>query len=798
MVQCKANFDHKGDAEGRIDLKIGDILTNIEKHDNGWYMGKNMSTGKVGFFPGSYVTTYTDSEPVKTPKSWKPLPLKIITANSPQNDSIVVHESAEGHSSGITMKECTGDIRKEIPPRPLKPARVRWKNISSERTANEETLSANKENENTKHKPPELLNKLSSSKEILTQTGRKLFLTDKNQNRTLKGIFGAIAGVFLGGLMFLVLRYSFGYSDLEAGTTAAIVTVLISVGLALSMLFRCVVALVIPNFFTGKGRAVILSIIFGFMLSHNIKNIKVNMEEVATSMSCIVDIALNEARYLQRQLKKPLEQAAAYIVKQKNVLRQLQNEIRKGILPVKAGLAKMDEELTKLKNTLDSIKKNCFESTSAFDKCFEGCNKIPDILFFKDKCKEICQKVMEAVQSSCDVLKLTDDELRNAIHTTERALNDAINYFTVNLSTTMKFNAEANSSQSVESIEKEVKEELDAKTGSFIHFIRIIEKVLSLSLLLLFLQSFWYVRNYLARDSYDNIYITKRFKDLDEERKSCGLSCVIPLKKKEKKLYIDTSSWRITLVKIGHGKFGLAQIGMHFLLCLCVLLFDYLLYYILDLIKRHGNVNIQYKGASKFILNVEGTGYVAEFYRELIQGLNIDESYIGELNLTKCLPEPFMPDSLNIPVYIVLYLVAFLLVLMTEWALRARRKISAYYYPKQEEARIQYLHKLIRHKRISFWKFLRQKIKSSYKENCVNEQLQLMTWLSIKMPCLARCLSQKDKICLSCETAEGGFHDIGLVKCSGDQCNAYYCTDCYETMNKTCPLCSVDDVVLRE
>ncbi|KAL3831279.1 hypothetical protein ACJMK2_023052 [Sinanodonta woodiana] len=799
MTQCKANFDYKGDAEGCINLKIGDILTNIEKHDNGWYMGKNMSTGKVGFFPGSYVTTYTDSEPVKTLTSWKPLPSKLITANSSQNDSIVVHESAEGQISDITMKECTGDSRKGIPPRPPLPVRVRREYTASEITVNEETTSANKKRENKKHKPLELFDKLSLSKEILTQTGRKLFLTEKDQNRTLKGTFGAITGVFLGGLIFLVLRYSFGYSDLEAGIIVAIVTVLISVGLALSMLFRCVVALVIPNLFTGTGRAVILSIIFGFMLSHTVRNIKVNMEEVATSMSCISGLALNEARDLQGQLKKPLNQATEYIIKQKNVFNQLQNEMVNATLEVRKGLVIMAKEIKTITDTVDSTQKDCFKRTSAIDGCSAECdNFVAELLNRKELCKETCKMVKEVIKSSCTFLNVTDDQIREAIHETEKAFNHVINYFTVNLSTTINVTADANSSQPLESIEKEVKEELDAKTRALFHFIRIMEKVLSLSLLLLFLQSFWYLRNYLARDSYDNIYITKRFKDLDQERKDCGLSCVLPLKKKEKQLYIDTSSRCITLVEVGHGKFGLAQTGIHFLLCFSVLLFDYLLYYILDLIKRHGNGNIHYNGTTKFILNVDGIGFVAKLYRELIQGLNINESYIGELNLTKCLPDPSMPDSLNIPVYIVLYHVAVLFVLMKECALRARRKITAYYFPRQEEARIHYLHKLIRHKRISFWKFLRQKINLSYKERCVNEQLHLMTWLSVKMPCLARCLSLKDKICLICETAEGGFHDIVFVRCSGDQCDAYYCTDCYETLNKTCPLCSVDDVVLRE
>ncbi|KAK3587860.1 hypothetical protein CHS0354_019731 [Potamilus streckersoni] len=706
MAQCKANFDYKGEAEGCINLKKGDLLTNIEKHDNDWYMGENTSTGKVGFFPGSHVNQCTDSEPVKTLKPWQHLPSKRITGNSSENDSLDVHESAGGQTSDITMKESTGNIKKGHPPRPGLPAQVRWKNISSERTGNEETPSGDNKKEITGHKPLESLGKLSSSKEILTKTGRKLFLTDKDQNRTLKGIFGAITGVFLGGLIFLVLRYSFGYSDFEAGITVAIVTVLISVGLALSMLFRCVVALVIPNFFTGKGRAVILSIIFGFMLSHTVQNIKVNMEKVATSMSCIADLALNRSQELQRQLKKPLEQAAEYIDRQQTVLKQLQGDVSKGISPVKTGLMKMEEEIRNIKNTMDSILKKCVEFTSTFKTtCLNGC----ELLQFVSSCKEMCEHVLNVGQSSCKIINLTNDMLQTAKNKIEQALIDSINYFTVNVSITKTFIAHANLSQSAESIKKEVKEELEAKAGVFIHVIRLMEKFLSLTLILLFLQSFWYVRNYLARDSYDNIYITKHFKDLDQERKECGLSCVLPLKKKEKKLYIDTSSWRITLVEISHGKFGLAQIGMHCLLCLCVLLFDYLLYYVIDLLKRHGNVNIQYKGNAKFQLNVDGTGFVAIFYRELIQGLNINESYIGELNLTECLPDPSMPDSSNIFVYIVLYFVAVFFVLMKECALRVRRKITAYYYPRQEEARIQYLHKLIRHKRISFLEILAPK-----------------------------------------------------------------------------------------
>jgi hypothetical protein len=45
------------------------------------------------------------------------------------------------------------------------------------------------------------------------------------------------------------------------------------------------------------------------------------------------------------------------------------------------------------------------------------------------------------------------------------------------------------------------------------------------------------LKNYLAKDEFDNIYITTKFKQMEEENRNNGKEVVLPLQKKEKKLY---------------------------------------------------------------------------------------------------------------------------------------------------------------------------------------------------------------------------------------------------------------------
>ena len=373
-------------------------------------------------------------------------------------------------------------------------------------------------------------------------------------------------------------------------------------------------------------------------------------------------------------------------------------------------------------------------------------------------------------------------------------------FFTVDVKLNAELSGESNTTKSLDLIQEEVNDDISRKAHAFEIFIAIVKKGLSLSIALLFFQSFWYLRNYLAKDDYDNIYITSQFKKLDEKSDSS----VLPLKKKEQNIYVDPSSFRLNASELAYCKIGLAQIILHFILCFLLLMFDFAFYYILNLVRKYGDVDLHVQGGGRFTISVDGNGPVALFYGTLIQGINLRSNFTANLELGKCLPDPKAPSISIIPVLIILYLIALCFVLLRGYGMRLRRKIAAYYYPEQEVARLEYLHKKIRHKRAGLLKIIRQLIKSSHKETAVKDKLRLSTWLAFKIPIFGRFFLSKERLmCTSCEHTESSFKAIKLRKCTGSQegiaCDAVYCEECWVTLNHACPICTTnDEVVLRE
>jgi len=352
-----------------------------------------------------------------------------------------------------------------------------------------------------------------------------------------------------------------------------------------------------------------------------------------------------------------------------------------------------------------------------------------------------------------------------------------------------------NASKSVTDLQKEVNEDITSKTDSVFAFLRYLKRFLSFSLLIVVVQSIWYLRNYLAKDGYDNIYITSQFKLLDKNNLESGLPSVLPLKKKEKEKYVDARSWKLGQSELVHIKLSFFLILMHFVLCFLILFFDVALFYILELIRRHGDVELSAQGTGEAKIAVKGQGPVADFYRLIIRDLSISNNYSATVDIGGCLSNARSPYFDMYAYYILLYFVVLVLALLQGYGLRLRRKISAFYYPEQEAARIDFMHKKIRHKRVGLLKFLRQQ------EARVKDQPWLSTWLMFKFPFLSKLFSTGNRDeCLSCEHQESSFSNVKVRRCSGksdgQQCEAVYCDTCWNDLKDECPLCSTDDVVL--
>lgn len=125
-------------------------------------------------------------------------------------------------------------------------------------------------------------------------------------------------------------------------------------------------ALLLPNFFTGKGRAVVLSAIFGILLAGPITNITFNAKETGYSMACVIDLIGDQVKVLQREMAEPVKQMTEYVETQKQELGVVVNNIEEAISTTKAKLDAIDKSVENALTVLNDIyqvhTKNIFSS----------------------------------------------------------------------------------------------------------------------------------------------------------------------------------------------------------------------------------------------------------------------------------------------------------------------------------------------------------------------------------------------------------------------------------------------------
>ncbi|KAL4229574.1 DC-STAMP domain-containing protein 1 [Mactra antiquata] len=860
MFRATDNYEGSHPA---ISLQAGDILSAVHAVDDTWYIGHNDRTKQVGAFPASLVepvnTTDTCSKPLPvddmntsmvqekpvyaniskqiqqqlasrdqspsktsdTTSSPKPLRLDVNRLGKTKPERSIRLKSlnsspvSSGHSSpsspaskqgGVFPKPTTGSKG------PSMPRLVRFESIKLEHSISQTELESSWQSSSFEgsHQGDHYNDHVIGSTENLNRRGKlssfkssteNLIASDKDEQRCLKAILGLVGGLFLGGCIFIIYRYIFGYTFQEVGISVAVLTLVFCLCLALSSFLRHVMLLVVPTFFTGIGRTIMLSAIFALILQYPISNLSTNAQETGRSMSCIIDIAVNQSKILQEQLKGSLHDISVYVDKQERELREATSELHEGINNAKNVLDKIFHGAKDTAAQLNALRQLCQDTFQGVKtKCESECNSASFPL------TEICKKTLKPLCNNFSPLTTVCDDLTldfssEVLDDARSALENAVQYFDVDIEVSGYYRGTVNTSKQISGIQKEIEDDIGAKVNIFHTVSSIILKCLPLPLLvLIIIQSFWYLRSYLSKDGYDNVYITTQFKKLDN---GLGENRVLPLKSREKDIYIDTRSLKLNKTELSFCWIGLMQVGFHFLMCLFVTLFDYALYYVLRLVADHGDIKLDLDSDTKLSVEVEGTGPAAEFYRIMVQGYNVDTNYSSDVDISPCLPNASEPTHSMIAVFIVLYLLTLALVMLRGYVMRLRVKCAANYCPEQEIARLDYLHKRIRHKRVGFLRFIRQQIKSAHKEEKIKNQLRFSTWLRAHFSLFDKILPEsKTLVCTSCEQRETSFTSVERCKgklSDGEKCSAAYCKECLDAINGVCPLCTdEEDLQLRD
>ena len=158
--------------------------------------------------------------------------------------------------------------------------------------------------------------------------------------------------------------------------------------------------------------------------------------------------------------------------------------------------------------------------------------------------EEVCVVVKANVL--CSPVNVLDDAAEKLAESMVKLVDGINKWFQFDIVSKAAFDNVYNASKTTKELIAEVEAALTERKVTMTYVFDILNKLLALSLLLILTQSFFYLKNYLAKDEFDNIYITTKFKQTEEENRNNGKEVVLPLQKKEKKLYIDSNSPKMT------------------------------------------------------------------------------------------------------------------------------------------------------------------------------------------------------------------------------------------------------------
>ena len=327
---------------------------------------------------------------------------------------------------------------------------------------------------------------------------------------------------------------------------------------------------------------------------------------------------------------------------------------------------------------------------------------------------------------------------------------------------------------------------LDAFTTYTQYFdltISILRKLIPAVIFILIAVSYMYLKHYIAKDEFDNMYITPQFKSLDRKRVESGNSGLLPLKKYERKQLIDTTTSELSPMEEGLYKIGLCVLFLHLLLSLLCYLFDFVLYWILQQIKLQGSyaneiTSIQHQRAG------DSQGVMTNVLETFLNSFQFSMVKYA-IDAKRCLPEPEQPSIWFLLVIFFMYAFLIMTVLLKSYLLRCRRGVTARFYNDRERVRIMQLYYKLLHRRSRLFEIETLQAKKKYREKVALQKMGIQGKTVSTLPPF-KLFMYKQCRCFICGCPE----EQNFYECATDECPGVYCAECFKTVGRKCPLCT--------
>ncbi|NXH64303.1 DCST2 protein, partial [Rhabdornis inornatus] len=527
--------------------------------------------------------------------------------------------------------------------------------------------------------------------------------------RSLGGLtLGLILASIYGALVLLVQGHNVWY--------CLSITVLLGAGLGLGMAFsmktRMIVLLALPHFFTKEGKMMIMMLALCLTMQGPGTNLLHNISQVAKALSCGAELAQNQTAERLQRAKEPLLNVQKKIKEIGQNAKVVGDRVRKFIRSIIDSTRHVARALRNVwlwlakagrmcNRELGTPHRSCFRyMDKAKDRCERTLSIFFHLCYIVHSFKALCYVMTTLHTMFCTIPGYIQTFIQiNAAAPLTDALNRVRAEFEFNVSVVHHFSVNLNASKSLGEVSADIMEAVQQHMEPYHRALEFFSYISVLAILYLWYQAIRYRRRYLRDDTFDNIYITRRFVELDMQCAEQGKPTVLPLSSLERGRYIPPGA--LWLSKKERRQYGVQLFGFlrHVLLGFSIMLADYSIFWLLDLFRHQLSAEIIARAPSTMSISVNGTGYTSEIYQDLVSAFNtLQEGKVSVLSQV-CLIKPVEPEHSTYITIGILYGVWLFICVFGSYLARLRRAVCAAYFPSREQERLVFLHNIIRARR---------------------------------------------------------------------------------------------------
>ncbi|NXS74997.1 DCST2 protein, partial [Pandion haliaetus] len=494
----------------------------------------------------------------------------------------------------------------------------------------------------------------------------------------------------------------------------------LGLGMAFSVKVRVTVLLSLPHIFTREGKMLMLLLALGMAMQGPCTNILHNFSRAAESLSCGAELALNQTAERLQRAQEPLLNVLSKIKDIAQKAKVVGDHVRKFFRSIMDSVSHVAQVLRNVWLWLANMGRVCNHELGTpyrrclrlFDEAKDNCERAIPFLFFLCYViiifRPLCGLANVALLF-CIIPQYIQSFLKRKIGDPLRdALDHVRREFEFNISAVHRFDISLNASKSLGEVALDIMEAVRLRIEPTRQVLGLFTHVSFCAILYMYLQALRYHHRYLQDDTFDNVYITRRFMELDLRRAEQGKPTALPLTAWESGRYIAPAG--LWLSRQERRRYGLQLVGVlrHVLLGLSIVLADYSLFWLLDLVRHQLRGEIVARAPAVVGVSVNGTGYTSEIFRDLVSAFGVLQQGNVSVLSQHCLLQPVEPDYSTYLSMGILYGICLFIAVFGSYVARLRRAVCAAYYPCREQERTTFLHSTILARRAGLARALRQ------------------------------------------------------------------------------------------